>query len=109
MESPADVKELIPEFFYFPEFLENLNGEEEPSSEVHTSSCCSSGSKQAGASLAALVSLGFDLGRLQISQEHVADVLLPLWATSREDFIRKHMKALVILQPVSSVVFLNLT
>lgn len=32
MESPADVKELIPEFFYFPEFLENMNGEEEPPS-----------------------------------------------------------------------------
>lgn len=28
MESPADVKELIPEFFYFPEFLENMNGTE---------------------------------------------------------------------------------
>lgn len=26
MESPADVKELIPEFFYFPEFLQNMNG-----------------------------------------------------------------------------------
>ncbi|MEQ2175658.1 hypothetical protein GOODEAATRI_020116, partial [Goodea atripinnis] len=25
MESPADVKELIPEFFYFPEFLQNMN------------------------------------------------------------------------------------
>uniref|UniRef100_M4AIB3 Neurobeachin-like protein 2 n=1 Tax=Xiphophorus maculatus TaxID=8083 RepID=M4AIB3_XIPMA len=62
MESPADVKELIPEFFYFPEFLQNMNG--------------------------------FDLGRLQLSQDLVADVLLPPWATSREDFIRKHMKAL---------------
>ncbi|XP_026148843.1 neurobeachin-like protein 2 isoform X3 [Mastacembelus armatus] len=62
MESPADVKELIPEFFYFPEFLENMNG--------------------------------FDLGRLQISQEPVTEVLLPRWATSREDFIRKHRKAL---------------
>lgn len=28
MESPADVKELIPEFFYFPEFLNNMNGEQ---------------------------------------------------------------------------------
>lgn len=28
MESPADVKELIPEFFYFPEFLQNMNGED---------------------------------------------------------------------------------
>uniref|UniRef100_A0A672Z3R7 Neurobeachin-like protein 2 n=1 Tax=Sphaeramia orbicularis TaxID=375764 RepID=A0A672Z3R7_9TELE len=62
MESPADVKELIPEFFYFPEFLENMNG--------------------------------FDLGHLQISQDPVTDVLLPRWATSREDFIRKHRKAL---------------
>uniref|UniRef100_A0A669D9I1 Neurobeachin-like protein 2 n=1 Tax=Oreochromis niloticus TaxID=8128 RepID=A0A669D9I1_ORENI len=62
MESPADVKELIPEFFYFPEFLQNMNG--------------------------------FDLGQLQISQEPVTDVVLPRWATSREDFIRKHKKAL---------------
>ena len=30
MESPADVKELIPEFFYFPEFLQNMNGEIQP-------------------------------------------------------------------------------
>nr|XP_057940403.1 neurobeachin-like protein 2 isoform X3 [Doryrhamphus excisus] len=62
MESPADVKELIPEFFYFPEFLQNMNG--------------------------------FDLGCLQISQDSVEDVLLPRWASSREDFIRKHRKAL---------------
>ncbi|XP_022621350.1 neurobeachin-like protein 2 isoform X1 [Seriola dumerili] len=62
MESPADVKELIPEFFYFSEFLQNMNG--------------------------------FDLGHLQISQDSVTDVLLPRWATSREDFIRKHRKAL---------------
>ncbi|MFT7805427.1 neurobeachin-like protein 2 isoform X1 [Arapaima gigas] len=62
MESPADVKELIPEFFYFPEFLENMNG--------------------------------FDLGKLQMSQEPVSDVVLPPWAESREDFIRKHRKAL---------------
>lgn len=26
LESLADVKELIPEFFYFPDFLENQNG-----------------------------------------------------------------------------------
>lgn len=25
MDNPNDVKELIPEFFYFPEFLENQN------------------------------------------------------------------------------------
>ncbi|XP_062254882.1 neurobeachin-like protein 2 isoform X1 [Platichthys flesus] len=62
MESPADVKELIPEFFYFPEFLQNING--------------------------------FDLGQLQISQDPVADVLLPRWATSKEDFIKQHRKAL---------------
>ncbi|XP_052002928.1 neurobeachin-like protein 2 isoform X2 [Xyrauchen texanus] len=62
MESPADVKELIPEFFYFPEFLQNLNR--------------------------------FDLGCLQMNQDMVNDVLLPPWASSREDFIRKHRKAL---------------
>ncbi|XP_034730693.1 neurobeachin-like protein 2 isoform X1 [Etheostoma cragini] len=62
MESPADVKELIPEFFYYPEFLQNMNG--------------------------------FNLGQLQISQEPLTDVLLPCWATSREDFIKKHRKAL---------------
>ncbi|KAJ8004840.1 hypothetical protein DPEC_G00140480 [Dallia pectoralis] len=62
MESPVDVKELIPEFFYFPEFLENING--------------------------------FDLGSLQMTQDRVNNVLLPLWASSREDFIRKHRKAL---------------
>ncbi|XP_077383055.1 neurobeachin-like protein 2 isoform X1 [Festucalex cinctus] len=62
IESPADVKELIPEFFYFPEILQNMNG--------------------------------FDLGSLQISQDPVEDILLPPWASSREDFIRKHRKAL---------------
>ncbi|CAL1611255.1 unnamed protein product [Knipowitschia caucasica] len=62
MESPVDVKELIPEFFYFPEFLQNMNV--------------------------------FDLGKLQMSQEPVNDVLLPRWASSREDFIAKHRKAL---------------
>lgn len=29
MESPVDVKELVPEFFYFPEFLQNMNGEQD--------------------------------------------------------------------------------
>ncbi|XP_040021146.2 neurobeachin-like protein 2 isoform X1 [Gasterosteus aculeatus] len=62
MESPADVKELIPEFFYFPEFLQNMNG--------------------------------FDLGHLQITQGSLTDVLLPRWASSREDFIKQHRKAL---------------
>ncbi|XP_053326637.1 neurobeachin-like protein 1 isoform X2 [Spea bombifrons] len=62
LDNPNDVKELIPEFFYFPEFLENQNG--------------------------------FDLGRLQITKEKVNDVILPRWAKSPEDFIRKHRNAL---------------
>ncbi|KAL3216983.1 hypothetical protein MRX96_032641 [Rhipicephalus microplus] len=62
MESPNDVKELIPEFFYLPEFLTNMNA--------------------------------FDLGRLQGTKEQVDDVRLPAWATSPEDFIYKHRKAL---------------
>nr|XP_032813242.1 neurobeachin-like protein 1 isoform X1 [Petromyzon marinus] len=62
MDSPNDVKELIPEFFYFPEFLENQNG--------------------------------FDLGTLQMSRETVNNVVLPRWAKSPDDFIRKHRAAL---------------
>ncbi|XP_006868866.1 PREDICTED: neurobeachin-like protein 2 [Chrysochloris asiatica] len=62
LESPADVKELIPEFFYFPDFLENQNG--------------------------------FDLGCLQLSNEEVGDVVLPPWASSPEDFIQQHRRAL---------------
>ncbi|XP_075820546.1 neurobeachin-like protein 2 isoform X1 [Microtus pennsylvanicus] len=62
LESPADVKELIPEFFYFPDFLENQNG--------------------------------FDLGCLQLTNEKVDDVVLPPWASSPEDFIQQHRRAL---------------
>ncbi|XP_063780672.1 neurobeachin-like protein 2 isoform X2 [Pseudophryne corroboree] len=62
MENPVDVKELIPEFFYFPEFLENGNG--------------------------------FDLGCLQMTNGKVDNVVLPRWASSPEDFIYKHRKAL---------------
>lgn len=42
----------------------------------------------------------FDLGRLQISKERVNDVILPKWAKSPEDFIYKHRKALVRLEPL---------
>ncbi|RUS76849.1 hypothetical protein EGW08_015382, partial [Elysia chlorotica] len=62
MDNPNDVKELIPEFFYFPEFLINFNG--------------------------------FDLGRMQITKEHVNDVKLPPWASTAEEFIHKHRQAL---------------
>ncbi|XP_062913330.1 neurobeachin-like protein 2 isoform X4 [Mobula hypostoma] len=62
IDNPVDVKELTPEFFYFPEFLENQNG--------------------------------FDLGCLQMTSENVADIVLPKWAKSPEDFIYKHRKAL---------------
>ncbi|KAK3926852.1 Neurobeachin-like protein 2 [Frankliniella fusca] len=62
MDNPNDVKELTPEFFYFPEFLKNLNG--------------------------------FDLGLLQGTKERVTDVALPPWASSPEDFIFKHRRAL---------------
>uniref|UniRef100_A0A1B6DB47 Neurobeachin-like protein 1 n=1 Tax=Clastoptera arizonana TaxID=38151 RepID=A0A1B6DB47_9HEMI len=62
MDNPNDVKELTPEFFYFPEFLINMNK--------------------------------FDLGLLQVTKERVADVILPNWADSAENFIYKHRKAL---------------
>lgn len=38
----------------------------------------------------------FDLGLLQGTKERVNDVILPPWASSPEDFIYKHRKALVI-------------
>ncbi|KAI9588072.1 hypothetical protein GQX74_003918 [Glossina fuscipes] len=62
MDNPNDVKELIPEFFYFPEFLKNMNK--------------------------------FDLGHLQITKEKVDDVILPSWATTPEEFIAIHRRAL---------------
>jgi hypothetical protein len=37
----------------------------------------------------------FDLGILQGTKERVSDVILPKWASSPEDFIYKHRKALV--------------
>ena len=58
-------------------------------------------------SVCSLLPVGFDLGRLQISQDPVAEVLLPRWAKSREDFIKQHRKALVSppeqLQPYSAL------
>ncbi|XP_055373526.1 neurobeachin-like protein 1 isoform X2 [Condylostylus longicornis] len=62
MDNPNDVKELIPEFFYFPEFLKNMNK--------------------------------FDLGVLQITKEKVDDVILPRWASTPEEFIEIHRRAL---------------
>lgn len=40
----------------------------------------------------------FDIGHLQGSRERVDDVILPKWASSAEDFIFKHRKALVSFQ-----------
>ncbi len=89
MESPVDVKELIPEFFYFPDFLQNKN-----------SQCASLWWKlhwhwNIYFELKYVMCAGFDLGCLQMNQEKVNDVMLPPWASSPEDFIRKHRKALV--------------
>ncbi|XP_041374666.1 neurobeachin-like protein 1 [Gigantopelta aegis] len=61
-DNPNDVKELIPEFFYLPEFLVNSDK--------------------------------LDLGRLQLTQEPVSDVILPPWAETPEEFIYKHRQAL---------------
>lgn len=89
MENPVDVKELIPEFFYFPEFLENQNGE---------GTLLSPRGERGEGSVSLIILVlpaGFDLGCLQLSNEKVGDVVLPRWARSREDFIHQHRKALV--------------
>jgi neurobeachin-like protein 1/2 len=62
IDNPTDVKELIPEFFYLPEFLENVNH--------------------------------LDLGELQVTRTKVDSVSLPAWATTSEQFIAIHRKAL---------------
>lgn len=105
MDNPNDVKELIPEFFYFPEFLENQNGEicdvtipltnTPKHTELLTPTVTSPLSP---------CHSGFDLGRLQISKERVHDVVLPKWAKSPEDFICKHRKALVRCSSSSAAV-----
>ena len=40
---------------------------------------------------------GFNLGRLQITQDPVNDVILPPWAKTPEEFIQRHREALVSL------------
>ncbi|PAA67773.1 hypothetical protein BOX15_Mlig005886g1 [Macrostomum lignano] len=62
MANSNDNKELVPEFYYYPECLLNLNQ--------------------------------FDLGRMQITNEKVDDVVLPPWATDAFDFVRLHRAAL---------------
>ncbi|KAG9307178.1 hypothetical protein G9A89_017006 [Geosiphon pyriformis] len=61
LHASGDVRELIPEFYYLPEFLTNHNH--------------------------------FDLGVRQ-DGTHLDDVVLPRWAHSPEEFIRKQREAL---------------
>ena len=72
-----DVKELIPEFFFLPEFLTNVNSMALPSKCFF------------------IFSLGFDLGIRIHTGTRINDILLPNWASSPEDFIQKHREALV--------------
>nr|CAH8845438.1 unnamed protein product [Trichobilharzia regenti] len=62
LDNPCDNKELIPEFFFLPEFLKNNDD--------------------------------FDLGCLQQNHTRINDVELPAWASTPEEFIRKHRGAL---------------
>ena len=63
-----DVKELIPEFFYMPEFLVNMNRFD-------------LGKLQSG-------------GGGSSKKASVDDVILPRWADNPHDFVRKHRQAL---------------
>lgn len=86
MDNPNDVKELIPEFFYFPEFLKNMNKWVKLNSNEKNNLLlfCSF----------LLHDNRFDLGHLQITKEKVDDVILPPWATTPEEFIAIHRRAL---------------
>ena len=96
LESPADVKELIPEFFYFPDFLENQNGRHwVGAGSVEMEGGWGAGEEGSARQLTQLSVPGFDLGCLQLTNEKVGDVVLPPWASSPEDFIQQHRRALV--------------
>ena len=74
----SDVKELIPEFFFLPEFLTNIN-----SQLLFVVTCVH------------LTYAEFDLGTRIHTGTQVNDVELPSWANSPDDFIAKHKQALV--------------
>ena len=96
LESPADVKELIPEFFYFPDFLENQNGRRwVGAGGVKMDGGRGAGEEGTARQLTQPSVPGFDLGCLQLTNEKVGDVVLPPWASSPEDFIQQHRRALV--------------
>lgn len=103
LESPADVKELIPEFFYFPDFLENQNGRSwrgagrpRGGGRAHRLGLArEAGGDGTARPLTWSSGPGFDLGCLQLTNEKVGDVVLPPWASSPEDFIQQHRQALV--------------
>lgn len=96
LESPADVKELIPEFFYFPDFLENQNGRRwVGAGSVEMEGGRGAGEEGSARQLTQPSMPGFDLGCLQLTNEKVGDVVLPPWASSPEDFIQQHRRALV--------------
>ncbi|OWK02816.1 hypothetical protein Celaphus_00010604 [Cervus elaphus hippelaphus] len=95
LESPADVKELIPEFFYFPDFLENQNGRRwVGAGSVEMEGGRGAGEEGSARQLTQPSVPGFDLGCLQLTNEKVGDVVLPPWASSPEDFIQQHRRAL---------------
>lgn len=95
LESPADVKELIPEFFYFPDFLENQNGRSWHRDGTHRLGWLGSRQDDAVAQLTQSAMPDFDLGCLQLTNEKVGDVVLPPWASCPEDFVQQHRQALV--------------
>lgn len=98
LESPADVKELIPEFFYFPDFLENQNGSGWRGGWGRARRLGLAREAGGGGTARPLTRSsgpGFDLGCLQMTNEKVGDVVLPPWASSPEDFIQQHRQALV--------------
>ena len=83
-ESATDVKELIPEFFYFPEFLTNAERESE---RTHHLIVCH----------VSLSLSGFNFGVKQ-SGEVVDDVILPPWANGDPRlFILKHRQVTFLI------------
>lgn len=101
-ESATDVKELVPEFFYLPEFLNNSERmyilQLRPYRSKRRGSCVTfSLSYTLSLHVLSLSSTGFNFGECQTG-ELVDDVKLPPWAKGHPRlFILKHRQVCALL------------
>lgn len=97
-ESATDVKELIPEFFYLPEFLSNSESMTTTSTLLFFVLMCSFPGvhkQQCSSDDVSSICAGFDFGECQTG-ERVDHVILPPWARdSPRLFVLKHRQVML--------------